>query len=174
MRFSKYLAIIIILICNATSAIGMDFEDAGTAFLFSSMSGNLYFDGEPVAHATLIRTINFDGYERDRFVTDENGYFELPAVIEANLSAEQIADFSVGQEILVEYQGRRYTLWSAVKSDPRENSEARGQELEVRCDMAGLNQLVQVDGHPIFTPCRWDVETDLFTPGFAHKNNASR
>lgn len=170
MKISKYLAIIIILGCNATHAFSMDFEDSGVAFVFSKMSGTVFFDDQPAAHATLIRTVNYGGYERDRFKTDENGRFELPAIIEANLSPEEMAEFSVGQEVLVEYQGRRYPLWSAVKRDPRENSEARGKPLQVRCELAGLNQLVQVDGHPIFTPCRWDVETDRLTPGFPKKS----
>lgn len=166
MKISKLLAIIIMLGLFCNSAAGMDFDDSGVINLFSRMSGTVYIDGVPAANAMLVRTVNFGGVERDRFEADEQGQFELPAMYEANLDQINPEDLVVGQEVIVEYQGRRYPLWSAAKRNPQENSEARGGELEVECDLAGLNQLVQIDGQPIFTPCRWNVQPDVFTPGF--------
>lgn len=168
MKYSRVMIIIIMFCLSSIKAHGLDIENSGTAVLFSEMSGTVYFEGIPAANATLIRTISLGDSRRDRFSTDEDGRFKLPAITQEGLSPADLLDFGVSQEIIVEFENRRFPLWSAVKRNPNKNSEALGKEIDVECELTGLNQLVRVDGHPIFTPCRWDVMTDVYTPGFPY------
>lgn len=139
----------------------MSILDAGKVCLFSKISGVITFNGDPVANALLTRTAALSKDRVDQTRTDENGYFELPAVFERTITKFLPQEFVAKQVIVVDYNNQQYDIWSGVKRTPEENAEARGKPIVVSCK---LNQaelsLIEVNGGPIFSRCTWDVEPD--------------
>lgn len=138
----------------------MSVTDLGKVCLFSKMTGVMTLDGKPVANARLVRTVNLSSPESDETVTDEQGNFEFPAVFKRTITKHLPQEFASNQEIIVHYQGQQYTMWSAVKRKPEENSESRGKPLVVACELNSEEKMIKVNNSPIFSLCTWDVEPD--------------
>lgn len=131
-------------------------------YLFSTMTGVVNMHGEPVANVRLVRTINYNKDIVDETVTDENGYFEFPAVHRNNYAGKILPmEFVVSQLIIAHHEGKAYEMWAGVKRKPEENAESRGKPLEVICEL-GLEEenYIRVNGSPITSLCTWDVESD--------------
>lgn len=138
----------------------MSILDAGKVCLFSQISGVITLDGRPAANARIIRTANLSRDKVDETYTDENGYFEMPPVFQRTVAKFLPQEFTAKQTINVEYDGNNYVIWRGVKRDPGENTEARGENLVVTCELSNDEDLIIIDGAPIFTLCNWDVEED--------------
>lgn len=144
----------------------MSFSGAGKACLFSKMSGVLLLEGKPVSGARLVRTVDLSGKRSDETTSDENGKFEFPSLYEKSIRNILPQEFAVAQEIVVYHEGLKYQIWSAVKRDPKENSESRGESLIVTCELTEKRKFIQVNNSPIFSVCTWDVEPDVIDTGF--------
>lgn len=139
----------------------MGIMDAGRVCLFSKISGVITFKGKPAANALLVRTASLSKDRIDETRTDENGYFEMPAVFERTVTKFLPQEFVARQVIEVNYNDQKIDIWSGVKRTSEENSEARGGKLEVSCELAQEElDLIEVNGSPIFSRCIWDVEPD--------------
>ncbi len=138
----------------------MSLGDVGKVCLFSAISGTITLDGKPVAHARLVRTGDRDGPSVDEAVTDENGYFEFPAMFERTITKFLPQEFVASQEIIVHYKDKKYEMWSAVKRKQEENVESRGKPLVVACELNAEQTLIMVNDSPIHSLCSWDVEPD--------------
>lgn len=138
----------------------MSMFDAGKVCLFSKISGVITLDGEPAANAHIVRTVNLSRDKVDETYTDENGYFEMPAVFQRTVTKFLPQEFTAKQTVVVHYEGEKYTIWRGVKRDPSENTEARGKDLQVACELTSEENLTIVDDAPIFSLCKWDVESD--------------
>lgn len=138
----------------------MNMLDVGKVCLFSKISGVITLDGEPAAKAHLVRTVNLSRDKVDETYTDENGYFEMPAVFQRTITRFLPQEFTATQHIVVHYMGDEYKMWSAVKRDPSENAESKGKNLIVTCELNSEESLIKVNNSPIFTLCKWDVEPD--------------
>lgn len=138
----------------------MSLSTVGQVCLFSKMTGVITLNGEPVAGATLVRTVNLSGDQVDETITDENGNFELPAVFKRTLKKHLPQEFASNQDIVVHHDGEEYRIWSAVKRTPDENSESRGKPLIVSCELTSKESMIMVNKSPIFSLCTWDVEPD--------------
>ena len=138
----------------------MSLSDFGKVCLFSGISGVITLNGKPVANARLQRTGDRDGPKTDETTTDENGYFEFPAMWERTITKYLPQEFVASQEILVFYEGVKYEIWSAVKRKPEENAESRGEKIELTCELADEIRHFWVDGSPIHTRCVWSIESD--------------
>ena len=147
----------------------MSILDAGKVCLFSKISGVVTFEGKPAANALLTRTASLSRDKVDKTRTDENGYFEMPAVFERTITKFLPQEFVARQVIVVNYNNQKYDIWSGVKRTEEENAEARGKPLVVSCDLTQQElDLIEVNGSPIFSRCKWDVDpdpskTDLWT-----------
>ena len=130
--------------------------------LFSEMSGIIKFKDQPAAGVKLVRMVDYDKKQFDETETDENGYFHFPAIHRSSLLNNILPmEFAVGQEIIAYKDGKEYEMWSGIKRKPEENSEARGKSLIVECELTLPEQpYIKVDGSPISSLCKWDVEPD--------------
>ncbi len=138
----------------------MSLTDIGKVCLFSKISGVITLNGKPAAGAKLVRTADRDGTKTDETVTDENGFFEFPAMFERTITKHLPMEFVASQEILVHYEGKEYEMWSGVKRKREENSESRGKPLDVKCELSNEMKRIKVNGSPISSLCTWDVEPD--------------
>lgn len=151
------LALLSISACGGKE---MGMTDIGKICLFSKMSGVVLLDGKPAANARLVRTVDFTGAKTDETHTDANGYFEFPAVFQRSIAKHLPQEFASNQTIVAFYQDKEYAMWTGVKRKPEENSEARGKELIVKCELNQEEKLIKVNNSPIFSLCTWDVEPD--------------
>lgn len=138
----------------------MTFFDAGKVCLFSKISGVITLDGKPVANAKITRTVNLNKDKVDHTYTDEKGYFEMPAVFQRTVTKFLPQEFVANQEIVVRHLDKDYRIWSSVKRTAEENSEARGKDLVVECELNSEETLITVNNSPIFSLCKWNVEPD--------------
>lgn len=138
----------------------MSMFDAGKVCLFSKISGVITLNGNPAANAHIVRTVNLSRNKVDETTTDANGYFEMPAVFQRTLTKFLPQEFTAKQEVAVHYEGKEYKIWRGVKRDPSENSEARGDDLKVTCELSNEEDLIIVNGAPIFSLCEWNVQPD--------------
>jgi hypothetical protein len=138
----------------------MTLFDAGKVCLFSKISGVITLDGKPVANAKITRTVNLNKDKVDHTYTDDKGYFEMPAVFQRTVTKFLPQEFVAKQEIVVRHLEKEYRIWSSVKRTPEENSEARGKDLVVECELNGEETLITVNNSPIFSLCKWNVEPD--------------
>lgn len=138
----------------------MTLFDAGKVCLFSKISGVITLDGKPVANAKITRTVNLNKDKVDHTYTDDKGYFEMPAVFQRTVTKFLPQEFVANQEIFVRHLDQDYRIWSSVKRTPEENSEARGKDLVVECELNSEETLITVNNSPIFSLCKWNVEPD--------------
>lgn len=138
----------------------MSIKDVGKQCLFSKMKGVITLNGEPATGAKLVRTANRAKPITDETTTDENGYFEFDAIFERSVTKFLPQEFVANQEIIVHYKGNEYDIWSAVKRSPEENTESKGKELNVRCELSDEKTMIMVNRSPISSRCTWDVEPD--------------
>ncbi len=138
----------------------MSMFDAGKVCLFSKISGVITLNGKPAANAHIVRTANLSRDKVDETHTDENGYFEMPAVFQRTVTKFLPQEFTATQDIVVHYGGKEYKMWTAVKRNPSENAESKGKDLVVTCELNSDETLIKVNNSPIFSLCKWDVEPD--------------
>jgi len=144
--------------------VSMSIKDYGKVCLFSSISGVITQNGQPVANARVKRVVgkaHVQGELTDETTTDEKGYFEMPAVFERNIIAKVLPmEFAVPQQIFVYVNSSEYEIWKGVKRKREENTESKGAPLVVRCDINNERKLKQIDGNMIFSACEWNAEED--------------
>ncbi len=132
--------------------------------LFSAISGVILRGGEPVKNAKIKRIVgkaHTEGKITDETTTDENGYFEMPAIFDRVLLAKILPmEFAVPQEIFVYVDGKEFDIWSGVKRERQENAESKGKPLIVECDLERERKPIDVSGGFVFSRCTWDVEPD--------------
>lgn len=144
----------------------MTLLDAGKVCLFSKISGVITLDGKPAANAKVIRTVNLNKDKIDSTYTDENGHFEMPAVFQRTVTKFLPQEFVAKQDIVVQYNGDLYDIWSGVKRTPEENAEARGGALSVQCELNSEKSFKQVNNSPFISRCTWPTEPDNIDTGF--------
>lgn len=144
----------------------MTIFDAGKVCLFSKISGVITLDGKPAANAKVIRTVNLNKDKTDYTFTDENGYFEMPAIFQRTVTKFLPQEFVAKQDIVVQYNTNSYDIWSGVKRTPEENAEARGDTLNVQCELNSEKTFKQVNNSPFIGRCTWPAEPDNIDTGF--------
>ncbi|MCR6652164.1 MAG: transthyretin-like family protein [Cellvibrionaceae bacterium] len=133
---------------------------------FSKISGVVTLDGKPAANAKITRTVNLNKDKVDYTYTDEKGYFEMPAVFQRTVTKFLPQEFVAKQDIVVQYDGNSYDIWSGVKRTPEENAEARGKTLNVQCELNSEKSFKQVNNSPYISRCTWPTEPDEIDTGF--------
>ncbi|MGI9280809.1 MAG: DUF6795 domain-containing protein [Endozoicomonas sp.] len=138
----------------------MSILDIGKMCTFSKISGVILNNGEPVANATVIRETDYEKKFTDQTTTDENGYFEMPALFVRSIAKYLPQEFVVGQSIKVVIGDKEERIWFGVKRKKEENVESRGKPLIVTCDLTNDEEHLEVNGSLFIGKCRWDVEPD--------------
>ncbi|MEY4589395.1 MAG: hypothetical protein RL497_1471 [Pseudomonadota bacterium] len=128
------------------------------AVLFSRVQGQVLFKGVPLAKAKVIRRYIYDAQNpiEDLCVTNDEGMFELPAIIKKNAVVTPLAQFVVHQQIFVERNGVEEQIWSHGKMLRHENSEYGGEFKPVTCDLSNELQRIKVGlAYFVYTNCVW-------------------
>jgi len=159
-RWTTLQASFFMMFMMSNGVFALSLSDVGKVCPFSHISGVIKLDGEPVANARLVRTVDLSGPETDETSTDENGHFEFPAVFKRTVTKYLPQEFASSQEIIVHYKDKEYRIWSAVKRKPEENIESRGKPLVVQCELNSEETMIKVNNSPIFSLCTWDVVPD--------------
>ncbi|MCX2795565.1 carboxypeptidase regulatory-like domain-containing protein [Microbulbifer thermotolerans] len=144
----------------------MSILNIGKVCTFSGISGIIQKDGQPLSNITVTRTTSYQKKKTDKTKTNEEGYFEMPALFERSVMSLLPQEFVVGQLIVVTVNGEDYVIWDGVKRKKEENSEARGKPLIVTCDITDELNAIMVDGQNFVTKCNWDVVPDKVDTGF--------
>lgn len=156
----KKLVSILVLMFLFSGVLAMGITDAGKVCLFSKMSGVIKLDGKPVVNARLIRAVNLNKDIVDETTTDEKGFFEFDAQFSRTVTKFLPQEFAAKQVIWVYYQDKEYKMWSGVKRKPEENTEARGKQLVVECELNSEKNVIEINSSPIISLCKWDVQPD--------------
>ncbi|MDF1641125.1 MAG: hypothetical protein P1U76_09215, partial [Thalassolituus oleivorans] len=79
------LLVFLTLSLSASGALSMSLFEPEKVCLFSAISGVITLNGEPTKGAHVKRMVEkfySSGHNTDETMTDDNGYFELPAVFD--------------------------------------------------------------------------------------------
>lgn len=158
---SLKMVVVLALVTATVGVCAMSISEIGRVCLFSAMSGVVTVDGKPAANLRLVRTAAFGSIKTDETRTDQLGRFEFPPVYERTVAKFLPQEFVVKQDIVADYNHEPIKIWDGVKRKPEENAEARGKPLVVECELL-MEELAykNIDGSPIFSRCKWDVESD--------------
>ncbi|WP_281648386.1 DUF6795 domain-containing protein [Parendozoicomonas sp. Alg238-R29] len=138
----------------------MSILDTGKMCTFSKISGVIYNDGTPLSNAKVIREVDYENIKTDETITDENGYFELPAAYVRTIAKFLPQQFVVGQTLTVVVNDTPHQIWRGFKTKADENSEAKGKPLVVQCELTAEKSAIRINGDTFITKCTWDVEPD--------------
>jgi len=154
----RIIAVFLSLTLLGGTAVGL--TDVGKVCIFSAISGVITLNGQPVAHAKLIRTGSKERKHQDETTTDESGHFSFPPMYERSIAKYLPMEFVAEQQIMVNYKGLSYKLWSGVKRKSDENTESRGKPLVVTCSRNNEEGYISVADSKFFTLCSLDVKPD--------------
>jgi hypothetical protein len=160
----KWIIAAIIGLVFSQGSVAMSLFKSPTHCVFSAISGTLTLNGEPVKNARVVRSGKLGHAKKsivDEITTDENGYFSLPDMYQSASEAGGLVKFVIFQTIQVTYQGKKYDIWDGAKYDGNKNSESRGRELNVKCELSDSTEYKAVNGNNYYTNCMWDVVFDV-------------
>lgn len=126
------------------------------AILFSPMKGQLTLDGVPAAGANITLWIKWKNSEGKyfRFVSDENGFFEIPEYKDS-YKESAIAQIVITQEITVEYLGEKYLIWALSKTNTHLFGELGGAPKGLKCELKSDLEPTRSNDVLIATNCQW-------------------
>jgi hypothetical protein len=153
----RLAALIVAVIFNSSCEAGMATKE--NAVIFSRVQGRIFFNGEPVRNAKVIRRYTYDVPDaiEDACNTDENGNFELPLIERKNEKVKLMTQFVVHQELYVVFGGKEYNIWLHGKMNRGENSEYGGHFKIMSCEIAQDLKRIEVGGNVVLTNCIWET-----------------
>ncbi|MEW5756921.1 MAG: DUF6795 domain-containing protein [Pseudomonadota bacterium] len=127
------------------------------AVLFSPLEGKITYQGKPAAGAKIMRWVAWkdtDG-ETDVFYADNQGKFNIPkkTII---YKENPLVQISIGQELTVEYQGKRTLIWKAGKSSSHLFGELGGQPVGLTCELTKEEMTAHLEHALVETLCEWE------------------
>jgi len=152
----RCVALIMAVIFNSSCEAGMVTKE--DVVLFSRVQGQVLFKGVPVSKAKVVRRYTYDtpGPVEDSCVTNDEGMFDLPAIIKSNHMVAPLVQFVVHQEIYVERNGKLQPIWSHGKMKKNENSEYGGKPKKMVCELTKELDNVKVGSvSSVYTSCVW-------------------
>lgn len=125
--------------------------------LSSPFEGVITLDHQPVAGAKVVRVLTWFETEHatDNAVTDKEGRFSLP-VVKKTLALNKIGEFVVSQEIVVQYDGKEYPIWTKAKWDKGLYGELSGVPENFHCELTDEFKLVEEGKGLLATACQWN------------------
>ena len=126
-------------------------------YLMSPLKGQLVKDGQPLANVELEVSLSMPGEERTfKHQTDENGYFDLPAITE-KMHLGPMTEFAIGQYVFAYVDGEKIRFWYAGKREPGKYAEFTppGEAEDLICNIGDENQFTDQGAGFIGTICKW-------------------
>lgn len=135
----------------------MSISDIGRVCTFSSMKAKVTLNGEPVIGAKVTRLTDWKKPSKDTTITDEHGYFELPALFERSIGQTVLPiQFAVSQVVTIDFKENSYEIWVTTKMKTEENSELGGIPLDLTCELSNKMKTHRVSGPILGTVCTWN------------------
>ncbi len=123
----------------------------------SPLEGVLVSDGKPLANTKIIRRLRWNGNEEgifDEFVTDDNGYFDIP-IHEEFLALGKLTEFVGTITLYVDSINDDNFFYHTSKRSAEIYSDIKEPLLELVCDMAQEEALVDISRVGIYSRCKW-------------------
>lgn len=135
----------------------MGFLDAGKTCVFSQVEARVTKNGVPVKGAKVIRRWEWNSPKQDETTTDENGYFQFPAVFEKSVSRLLPVELVIGQGLAIIVDGEEVGFWSNGKREHQENSEYGGKPMVLVCELSDEEELIEDYGSLMVTQCKLET-----------------
>ena len=127
--------LLLILWAWTTPSTAMSLFDLGQVYPFSAVQGQLTWQGQPVAHATVQRSYQLGNQTHsDTTKSDALGRFNFPEIRTRFLGALLPTEPVIPQRIQVHYRGQDWLLWKTNKRNYRQQGEL-GQEIQLHCEL---------------------------------------
>lgn len=152
--------LLVLLAFTSVGVCAMSLTDIGKVCLFSEMSGVLMANGVPAANVRLVRTARWQSEHQDETTTDADGRFHFPEMTERTVAKFLPMEFVASQKVVAFYDDAEIRIWGGVKRTPEANAEAKGEALDVACELIAEENYIEVSGGLIYSRCTWDVEPD--------------
>ena len=150
----RFIPFVFLLIFLESSA--MSFFNPTKTCVFSAVKAQLTMNGEPLKNAKVIRRWEWQELREEKTQTDENGYFELPAVFESSLSRMLPVELVIAQGLYVVVDGEEKKFWSNSKREPGENVEFNGSPISLVCELTNEMRINRDFGSRMNTLCTWE------------------
>lgn len=134
----------------------MSFFNPTKTCVFSEVKAQLAMNGEPLKGATVIRRWEWQELKEERTVTDENGFFQLPAVFESSITRMLPIELVIAQGLYVIVEGEEKKFWSNSKRKPEENVEFNGRPISLFCELTNEMRITREFGSRMNTLCTWE------------------
>jgi len=152
----KYAIILVISIFVYQKVEAMSIFDVGKTCVFSEVKAKLTRNGEPLKNTKVIRRWEWNELKEDVTTTDEQGYFEFPAVFEKSITRMLPVELVIAQGLYVEESDGETKIWSNSKREPEENAEFDGRPIEMKCEMTNDMEIHKEFGSRMRTLCTWE------------------
>lgn len=153
MRYTIILTLALIFIPEVEA---MSIFDVGKTCVFSAVKVRLTKDGVPLKNTRVIRRWEWNNLREDSTTTDENGYFEFPAVFEKSVSRMLPIELVIAQGLYVVDGDEEKKIWSNSKREPEENAEFSGKSFDLSCEMTNEIKTYRDFGSRMRTLCTWE------------------
>lgn len=153
MRYTIILTLSLILFSGAKA---MSILGIGKTCVFSAVKVRLINNGLPMKNAQVIRRWEWNSLQEDKTITDENGYFEFPAVFEKSLARILPIELVIAQGLYVVEGDEEKKIWSNSKREPEENAEFNGKTFELTCEITNEMKTYRDFGSRMRTLCTWE------------------
>lgn len=154
---SKIFSFLLLTLLIINKGHSMSISDIGRVCTFSSIKAKVTLNGQPAIGAKVTRLTDWKKPLEDTTVTDQNGYFEFPALYERSIGQKVLPiQFAVSQVVTIDYQGNSYEIWVTTKMSTEENSELDGISLDLTCELSNEMKTYRVSGPILGTICTWN------------------
>lgn len=147
--------VMIIMIMYSPGGEAMSLFDIGKTCVFSEVKVQLTKEGVPLKNTKVIRRWEWNNLQEESTVTDENGYFEFPAVFEKSLSRLLPVELVIAQGLYVVEGAEEKKIWSNSKREPEENAEFQGDAINLICEITNELKIYKDFGSRMRTLCTW-------------------
>ncbi len=142
-----------------SSVLGLFGKKNAEKYVISSpIEGRLVKDGKPMENTKIIRRLRWNGNEEgvvDEFITDDTGYFSIPAH-EEFLSIGTLAQFVSNIELFSESETDDNFFWYNNKFNGEVFSDFGGPIVDLICDTNKKEEHIELKHGAVYSKCLWD------------------
>lgn len=133
------------------------FSKKNNEVLMSPLQGQLKRGNKALAQVEVKQVVD-ESYESVT-VTDDEGCFNFPVVTRKKPGGFEV-EFTAAQELFYRNESGWIRFWGGVKREPTLNSEARGKDFSLSCNIDIQEESYMIGSSFYHTNCRWGVESD--------------
>jgi len=141
-----------------SSVLGLFGKDEKEKYVISSpLDGILVRDGKPLANTKIIRRLRWNGNDEgvvDEFITDDKGYFSIPAH-EEQLSIGKLAQFVSNIELFSESETDDNFFWYSNKFSGELFSDFESPIEGLTCQLDEKETRFELKHCAIYSKCKW-------------------